>query len=122
MSESTIPTRASLIERLWHAPSVKAFLLLMAAASFVTPAHAQSGGGGFDGFGAKLGSVLCSLINSPIVTILVGAGMVGLLITAVLNEDNRMLSGMLKTVVCGLAIIFIPGLLTMMGFKPLSGC
>lgn len=122
MSEPTIQTRASLAERLWHAPSAKAFMLLMAAASFVTPAHAQSGGSSFDGFGAKLGSVLCNLINSPIVTILVGAGMVGLLITAVVNEDNRLLSSALKIVVCGLAIIFVPGLLTMMGFKPLSGC
>lgn len=110
--------RPSVAERIWDSAGMRGLLMLAATLAFVMPGPAAAQG--FNEIGNKLETVFCSFIKSPIITIFVGVAMLGLFIVAAMNEDNKMLSTILKVVVAGCAIVFLPGLLNMIGFSPLK--
>ena len=114
--------QASLMERLWHSRATQTYLMVAALAALTLPGEAAAqakntlGSGSWMSVGKNMASNFCQFLESPIITVAVGAGAVGVLIVASMNEDNGTLSKILKTVGFGIAILMVPGILSGLGF------
>lgn len=129
MTNVTPVPAVSFGDRAWHATIgskwgnmlLKVGLLGLAMLPLTSHAASRGPGGDFSQIGSTLGGLFCSFIKSPIIAVILGVAILGLLIMAALNEDNGMLSKFLKTVVAGVIILFIPAFLNMIGFE-FSAC
>lgn len=106
----------SLWSRMKAAADPRGALMLLLLLAVMTPGRAAAQAQDFGGLGTGLWRLICSFIKSPIVAVIVGVGILAAFVVAALNEDNGTLSKILKVVIFGMAILFIPMLLNMLGF------
>lgn len=112
-------------KRGWHSTGVNLTLwataiMLLTAPGAASATYGGGGGGGFGGLGQRMLSFVCDFIESPIVTVVLAAALIITFIVAAMNEDKGTLSKVLKTVMFGLGIVMLPGVLTQLGFN--FGC
>lgn len=111
---------------LWNTRLARAFVLgaglivMLAGNKAEAATRSAAPAMNFGELGTKLAGFLCSFITSPIVGVVVGVSILALLLLMTMNEDNGLLSKALKVLVGGMAILFIPSLLSMLGFD--IGC
>lgn len=108
--------KAPLWNRFWHARSVQAAAGAVAVLSTLVPGTARAQGG-LDGIGGNMIKAVCEFIKSPIVTVCIGIAILALFLVMAMNEDNKMLSTILKIVIAGAAIAGLPGVLSILGFE-----
>lgn len=116
----------SMLSGLWNTRLARAFVLGAGLVVMLAGNTAKAGSlyadapTSFGELGTKLGKFLCDFITSPIIGVAVGVSILALLLLMTMNEDNGLLSKALKVLIGGMAILFIPSLLSMLGFD--IGC
>jgi len=92
-------------------------MAMVALLSAIPPsAYAQ-----WDELGGGMSEAFCDFIDSPIVTVIIAIGIISLLFLMALNEDNGIVSKLIKVLVAGMAIVFLGSLLSVLGL-PTPGC
>lgn len=114
----------SIFSAVWHNHVVKQVVIGSALTSLLLPIGAAnaapSGPAGFESLGKSIWEVVCKFINSPIVAVVIGISILCLLMVMSMNEDNGILSRVIKVVIAGMSIVFLPSIMAMLGFD--VGC
>jgi hypothetical protein len=114
----------SIFNAVWHNRWVQQALVGSALTALLMPigaAQAATGApGSFEELGAKMWEVVCKFIASPLVAVVVGISILALLFVMAMNEDNGMLSKVVKVLLAAMCIVFLPSLMALLGFD--VGC
>lgn len=70
----------------------------------------------FEDMGGDLIAIFCDFLNSPVVTLVLAVALVVLLLMGASGEDNGLMTKIIRLLILGVGILFIPSLLSLMGF------
>lgn len=101
--------------------SMWGFAVLLGLAVMFVPEVALAQAGGFDQVGQRGWQAICQFLNSPIVTVIAAAVVVGLLIAVMANEENKVIGRILQILIGVALLLAIPGVLGLLGL-PVPGC
>lgn len=104
-------------DRIWHNRGSQLVASLVAVLAILVPDAAHAQNTSLDAVGSRMMQAVCGFIASPIVTVVVAVSLVGLLILATTNEDNGMISKILKVLVAGLCIVGLASVMSLLGFN-----
>lgn len=118
----------SIFNAVWHNRWVQQVLVGSALTALLMPigvaqaaTSTSTAPGSFAELGGKLWDVVCQFIKSPMVAVVIGISIVALLMVMAMDEDNGMLSRIIKVVIAGMAIVFLPALMALLGFDVRCG-
>jgi len=100
-------------------PVAGALMLLVVLSLFSSPAMAQEFGF-FQDIGGKAKGIFCAFLDSPIVPVVLGIALAGVLIMMVFGDENAGSSKTLKGILTGIVIMFIPKILEWLGWEGFS--
>lgn len=113
----------SIFNTVWHNRWVQQALVGSALTALLMPigaAQAASAPGSFKELGDSMWRVICEFIASPVVAVVVGISILALFMVMAMNEDNGMLSKVIKVVIAAMCILFLPSLMVLLGFKGIT--
>lgn len=110
-------TKPALWDRLWHNRGSQLVASAAAVLAVLVPDAAHAQNTSLDSVGQRMMGAVCGFIASPIVTVIVAVALVALLIMATVNEDNGMISKILKVLIAGLAIVGLASVMQLLGFN-----
>lgn len=114
----------SIFNTVWHNRWVQQALVGSALTALLMPIGAAQAAsrapGSFEALGKELWAVVCKFIASPIVAVVVGISILALFMVMAMNEDNGMLSKIVKVVIAAMCILFLPAIMALLGFD--VGC
>lgn len=127
MSDTNKHGTRSIFNAVWHNRWVHQTLVAGALGALLAPIGGAQAAtlmqpADFNSLGNSIWSVVCKFIQSPIVAVVIGISILALLMVMAMNEDNGMLSKVIKVVIAGMAIVFLPSIMILLGFKNLTGC
>lgn len=115
----------SIFNAVWHNRWVQQGLIGSALLALLMPVGAAQAAtrapASFAELGSSIWTVVCQFIKSPIVAVVIGISILALLMVMAMNEDNGMLSKVIKVVIAGMAIVFLPSIMALLGFSNI-GC
>lgn len=125
MNEQAIQAQAAsddnaIFSATWKSRKGMALLIFSGIITGLAPVQANAQD--FGGMGATMWGAVCKFTRSPVVTVIVGIAVLALLVAMAANEDNKMLSSVIKVVVGGIAILYLPAILGILGFQGAAAC
>jgi len=100
-------------------PVAGALMLLIFLTLFSSPVMAQDFNF-FQDIGGRAKGIFCAFLDSPIVPVVLGIALAGVLIMMVFGDENAGSSKTLKGILTGIVIMFLPKIIEWLGWDGFS--